>query len=362
MGSADICQDRWDTSAHIARDPRRVSRKDQPHKPYHEVQAVFAGDVARTLVELFAHRWEYATGTRLDVERLVAPEREDLFADLPVTLPMPVAPVGFSRTVPAGEERAHVHEIRDLYIRAICRAERMIYIETQYLTSQCVRDTLIARMKDTTLPKLDIVMVLPQKPEKLKEEVFIGGTQADVLSELAAVANRDRSRVRHLRRRRSGRLHDDGVVRVHPREAHDRRRRVLHDGLGEPRQSQHDGRLGDQPQRGSRSPASTSCTPRFVGFACASCSSTSARARTCAWSPVDEASSRVSIASLGKGRAASAPTTCAASSRAPSRRPCRISRAITWIRWTAQSRCLRPRRRPDSDCVRSARSGREFGP
>jgi phosphatidylserine/phosphatidylglycerophosphate/cardiolipin synthase-like enzyme len=189
MGSADICQDRWDTSAHVSQDPRRISRNDVAHKPYHEVQAVFGGVAARLFVDLFAQRWEHATGTKLDTDRLIAPDdHDDLFARIPVTLPMPAAPVGFSRTVPAGEDRHHVHEIRDLYVRAIQRAERMIYIETQYVTSSCVRDALVSRMKDTTRPKLDIVMVLPQKPEKLKEEVFIGGTQADVVSDIVAAS------------------------------------------------------------------------------------------------------------------------------------------------------------------------------
>ena len=188
MGSADLCQDRWDTSAHVARDPQRVSRNAAPYKPYHEVQAVFAGEAVRTFVDLFVHRWHFATGVRLDPERLVAAESADLFASLPVTLPMPVAAVGFSRTVPPGEDRSHVHEIRDLYVRAIHRAERMIYIETQYLTSQCVRDALVSRMKDEQLPKLDVVVVLPRKPEKLKEELTIGGPQADALAEIAAAA------------------------------------------------------------------------------------------------------------------------------------------------------------------------------
>ena len=188
MGSADLCQDRWDTSAHVARDPLRVSRNAAPYKPYHEVQTVFAGEAVRTFVDLFVQRWHFATGARLDPERLVAAESADLFASLPVTLAMPVATVGFSRTVPPGDERSHVHEIRDLYVRAIRRAERMIYIETQYLTSQCVRDALVSRMKDDALPKLDVVLVLPRKPEKLKEALTIGGFQADALAEVAAAA------------------------------------------------------------------------------------------------------------------------------------------------------------------------------
>jgi phospholipase D1/2 len=190
MGSADVCQDRWDTSAHVARDPFRISRKEQAYKPYHEVQAVFTGDAARSLLDLFADRWAYATREELDPNDYVV-ENDDLLASFPVTMPMPVADVALSRTVPAGPERHHVHEIRDLYVRAIHNAERFSYIETQYLTSCCVRDALIARMKDTRKPKLDIVMMLPQKPEKFKEEVFIGIPQGSVLDEVVRAANEE---------------------------------------------------------------------------------------------------------------------------------------------------------------------------
>ncbi len=188
MGSADICQDRWDTSAHVARDPLRVSRKEQAYKPYHEVQAVFTGEPVRSMIDLFADRWQYATGESLEPESFIV-ENEGLFAGLPLTVPMPVADVGFSRTVPGAPDREHIHEIRDLYVRAIHNARRFIYIETQYLTSCCVRDALVARMTDESKPKLDIVIMLPQKPEKFKEEVFIGIPQDSVLDAVVKAAN-----------------------------------------------------------------------------------------------------------------------------------------------------------------------------
>jgi phosphatidylserine/phosphatidylglycerophosphate/cardiolipin synthase-like enzyme len=186
MGSADICQDRWDTSAHVALDRDRVSRRDEAYKPYHEVQAVFTGEPVSSLLELFAERWAFATGEQLDATRFVA--ENDLFSGLTMTIPMPVADVAFSRTVPLGDDREQVHEIRDLYARAIHSAKRMIYIETQYLTSRCVRDALVTRMGDNDKPKLDVVLVLPQKPEKFKEEFTISAPQADLLDELVLAA------------------------------------------------------------------------------------------------------------------------------------------------------------------------------
>jgi phosphatidylserine/phosphatidylglycerophosphate/cardiolipin synthase-like enzyme len=191
MGSADICQDRWDTSAHVVRDARRVSRKSEAYKPYHEVQAVFTGEPARSLLDLFAERWAYATGEPLEVESLVvrqAAKHDELLASLPVTQALPRACMAFSRTVPGAPDREHIHEIRDLHVRAIHIAERMIYIETQYLTSSCVRDALVARLLDTAKPKLDVVLLLPHKPEKFKEEFTIGEAQAAVLDAVVDAA------------------------------------------------------------------------------------------------------------------------------------------------------------------------------
>ena len=193
MGSADICQDRWDTSAHVARDPLRISRRDEAYKPYHEVQTVFTGEPVRSLLELFGDRWAHATGARLDLEALSVPVEDDqaaeaLLASLPVTLRMPRSCLALSRTVPPGSDRAHVHEIRDLYVRAIHSAQRLIYIETQYLTSHCVRDALVARLSEPDQPKLEVVLVLPHKPEKFKEAFTIAQPQAAVIDAIVVAA------------------------------------------------------------------------------------------------------------------------------------------------------------------------------
>ena len=193
MGSADLCQDRWDTSAHVARDPLRVSRREEAYKPYHEVQAVFTGDPVRSLLELFADRWAHATGERVDLAAVSVPYEDEhaaeaLLASLPVTMRMPRSCLALSRTVPTAPDREGVHEIRDLYVRAIRGAQRLVYIETQYLTSHCVRDALVSRMDDRDKPKLEVVLVLPRKPERLKEELTIAQPQAAVIDAFVSAA------------------------------------------------------------------------------------------------------------------------------------------------------------------------------
>lgn len=187
MGSADICQDRWDDSAHLTNDPRRVTRKGDPQKPYHEVQAVFTGEAVQSFVQLFVERWRYAVGEEIDPAGLVSATPA---LEIPVTMSMPRATIALSRTIPVDDARKRVHEIRDLYVRMIRAARRSIYIETQYLTSCTVRDALVKRLRDPSKPKLDVVIVLPNKPEKFKEEITVGHPQTAVIDRIRRAAER----------------------------------------------------------------------------------------------------------------------------------------------------------------------------
>jgi phosphatidylserine/phosphatidylglycerophosphate/cardiolipin synthase-like enzyme len=187
VGSQDICQSRWDTSAHVARDPLRVSRLDIGDKPYHEVQAAVTGLPVRSLVELFCERWYHATGEILDPSALVHPLPHADFGFV-ATVPMPRSSIGLARTIPEGDGREPVREVRDMYVSAILEAERLVYLETQYLTSRAVCEALVERMINERKPKLDVVMFLPRKPERLKEEITIGRPQAQTLWALSETA------------------------------------------------------------------------------------------------------------------------------------------------------------------------------
>ncbi len=189
LGSADICQDRWDTSHHACGDELRVGRGGKPCKPYHEVQAVVTGAAARSLVDLFVERWADGTGERLDAPSLIgAGPEEDAPLPRQVTLEMPLAEVAIHRQFPHRLGRPPVREVRDLFVSLIDEAEELVYVETQYLTSRAVRDALVERMRAEGRSKLEIVVVLPRKPEALKEELAVGATQAEVLEELTHVA------------------------------------------------------------------------------------------------------------------------------------------------------------------------------
>jgi phosphatidylserine/phosphatidylglycerophosphate/cardiolipin synthase-like enzyme len=190
FGSQDICQMRWDDSAHLADNPLRTSRGGVRHQPYHEVQIALAGAPVRSLVDLFVWRWYGATGEKLDPEALVAEKGTTIGGvRVPFTLPMPPATVGLARTIPQVIGRAQVDEVAKLFVRAIESAERFVYIESQYVTSCLVRDALLERMRDASRPKLDVVLVLPHKPERFKEEMTVGVPQAALLQTLRRAAD-----------------------------------------------------------------------------------------------------------------------------------------------------------------------------
>lgn len=181
FGSQDIAQSRWDDSTHRVDNEHRLARGDW-HQPYHEVQVALTGEPVSSLVDLFMWRWYGATGEELD-RKVLVDESDDALPGLefPITLPIPAGRLGLARTIPEVPGRESVHEVSKLYVRAIESAEKLIYIESQYLTSCAVRDALLARMADSSRPKLDIVIMLPHKPEKLKEEVTVGVPQNSLL-------------------------------------------------------------------------------------------------------------------------------------------------------------------------------------
>lgn len=174
-GGMDICGNRWDVRAHPPTLDERQSERGKPFGPYHDVQAFVTGPAAEALHGLFRERWWRATG-----EQIALPS-----GDGPVeppfepTIELPAGPVGISRTrgamaVPA---RAPVQEIKRLVTEAITRAERMIYVENQYLTSEEVQTAFLHRIRDEDRPTLDIVLVLPRRAQAWKEAIALMARQ-----------------------------------------------------------------------------------------------------------------------------------------------------------------------------------------
>jgi phosphatidylserine/phosphatidylglycerophosphate/cardiolipin synthase-like enzyme len=186
LGGIDICESRWDDRRHRARNPLRISR-GRAQKPYHDLQAYFSGgEVAGALTELFRERWRMSGADPMSLPEPPPPGGSRAYVPRGALRFPRGAKVAISRTEP---RRSHsVREIRALYVDAVARAERMIYIETQYFSSRTVCQALTRRMRDGSRPKLEIVLVLNPKAEAVKEEIAVGLRQAEVVAHLRQVA------------------------------------------------------------------------------------------------------------------------------------------------------------------------------
>jgi phospholipase D1/2 len=181
LGGMDVCESRWDDRRHLAVNPLRLSR-GRPVKPYHDVQVYLSGgDAAAALQELFVDRWARAGGDPL---ALHAPSEGERRPDLPSgAIVIGDAPVALSRTDPRapGEE---IVEVEQLFLDAIDAAERLIYLETQYFSSRKIYGALVRRLRAPDRPALEVVVVVNERAEALKEELAVGLRQAKILEGL----------------------------------------------------------------------------------------------------------------------------------------------------------------------------------
>ena len=181
VGGFDLTQHRWDTPAHRAEEPLRHDPDGKPYGPFHDVQAVVDGAVARALGELARERWRRAGGT--DAPSMV---RRPLHDPWPASCPVDVADVdvAIARTAPPYDGSAGIDELKHLHLDAIAAARRAIFLENQYFTSNLIADALAARLREPQGP--EIVLVSHRAECGWLEESTMGVLRARVHRRLLA--------------------------------------------------------------------------------------------------------------------------------------------------------------------------------
>ncbi len=167
-GGIDLTLRRWDTPDHRPVEPRRCDAQNRPYIPVHDVQMVVDAEAAAALGQRARERWETAGGGRpppLEPRgdpwpRRVVPE----FVD---------AEVGVIRTVGAVEAKGEeIREGERSIVDAIWRAERLIYIENQYITARVVAAALVARMRVNRA--LEVLVITSREPRGWLEAETMG--------------------------------------------------------------------------------------------------------------------------------------------------------------------------------------------
>ena len=187
VGGIDLTAERWDTPEHDMMDPRRLEYDGTPYLPVHDLQMAVDGDAARAIGLLMRTRWQAATSEHIDPVRSESDpwpaQLEPLVRDTHIAI---------ARTRAAYGKDPGTREIEALNVDALRAARRTIYLETQYLTAQSVRDVLAARLEEPDGP--EVVVVVTKESEGLVEQFAMGSNRDRLFRRLKAADRYDRFR------------------------------------------------------------------------------------------------------------------------------------------------------------------------
>jgi phosphatidylserine/phosphatidylglycerophosphate/cardiolipin synthase-like enzyme/uncharacterized membrane protein YdjX (TVP38/TMEM64 family) len=182
IGGFDLTKSRWDTRTHAPDDPRRRNSDGSDYRPFHDVQAVVAGEPARRLRELAEMRWQNATGCSLpglDDDAQMGPDT--CWPD-GVTVRGEDVQYALARTWASPDSGDTVKEVERLFLDMIAAARRSIYIENQYFTAPAIADALAGRLAEDDGP--EIVIVLPAQTSGWLEQATMEMRRNRLLHEL----------------------------------------------------------------------------------------------------------------------------------------------------------------------------------
>jgi len=188
-GGFDLSKWRWDTSAHLAEEPRRLDTEGKPYPPFHDLQMLVEGAAAGALEAICLSRWTRATGEAMDPCQ--CSESNPWPEQVPALLQDHACAI--ARTLPAYREQTEVREAERLYLDLIDAAEHFIYIENQYLTSTSVRGALAACLGRRDGP--DVVIILPRETGDWLEQHTMDVLRARLLRSLREADRHGRLRV-----------------------------------------------------------------------------------------------------------------------------------------------------------------------
>ncbi|TIC79768.1 phospholipase [Nocardioides sp. GY 10113] len=180
VGGIDLCHGRRDDDRHRGdAQPVEMASAYGPRPAWHDVQVAIQGPAVHDVETTFRERWEDSTPLTAHPGRLLTSllHREELVpAPLGAQAPPPPRRPGGNEVVqimrtfpviapkpydfaPEGERSVMLGNTK-----AIARAERLVYVEDQYLWSAEVGEHFAGALRDN--PDLRLIVVLPMVPDR----------------------------------------------------------------------------------------------------------------------------------------------------------------------------------------------------
>lgn len=189
-GGIDMTEHRWDTRAHEAEHEYRRQPDDEDAGPWHDASMVVQGPVASALAEFCERRWNEASRREM---RAVGSSGDAWPAGL--TADFRDVDIAIARSQAELDDHPRITEIESLYEDLIDRAERHVYIESQYFTSCKIASALARRLDEDDGP--EIVIVNPETADGWLESKVMDTTRAKLVAALRERDRHDRFRVFH---------------------------------------------------------------------------------------------------------------------------------------------------------------------
>jgi phosphatidylserine/phosphatidylglycerophosphate/cardiolipin synthase-like enzyme/membrane protein DedA with SNARE-associated domain len=161
-GGLDLTIRRWDTPEHSLNNPHRVDPAGMPYRPFHDVHAGVDGNAAAAIGELVRDRWRRAECTEPAPLR-----RGDACWPKSVNPDFTDVNVGIARTDPCPSDGRPIREVEALFHDAIEHAQRYIYIENQFLTSQPIARHLARRLRQNS--NIEALLITPGRHKNWME-------------------------------------------------------------------------------------------------------------------------------------------------------------------------------------------------
>ena len=180
VGGIDLCHARRDDTAHHG-DPQgmKLSKEYGSHPPWHDLQAAIQGPAVYDVETVFRERWEDPTPLSRNPAFVLRDRilRMDLSPDpLPPQAPPPPRVHGGTHVVQLLRTYPNLRHGRDYpfarggersvargYSKAIEKAQRLIYVEDQYLWGHHVGDVFTDALRRNS--ELHVIAVVPLYPD-----------------------------------------------------------------------------------------------------------------------------------------------------------------------------------------------------